>query len=184
MKLQRGGIVTIALMLLVIVAIATYIVFFIDESEVQKRDNTPAAQALLVENPENSFTDLGGTPVSTTDYFGKIIIVTSWASWCPQCTDSLRDLGTIAQEYKERDVVVLAINRAENRYTAERFLSTISVAPELTIVLDPSDHYFGASTGYAMPETIVYTKDGEVNLHQRGNVQLDEIRAHLDELQK
>jgi thiol-disulfide isomerase/thioredoxin len=184
MKQKFSTIIITGVMLLSLAAVAAYIIFFIDESEIQKRDNTPAAQALLVGEGKESFTDMEGNPTSVSEDFGKIIIVTSWASWCPQCTASLNDLGVLAEEYKDRGVIVLAINRAENRFTAERFLKTITVPGGVRIILDPSDHYFGASAGYAMPETILYTKDGQTYLHQRGNLDTTELRTRLDELLK
>ncbi|MEN9920934.1 MAG: hypothetical protein RL538_827 [Candidatus Parcubacteria bacterium] len=176
--------VTLVLIALVVFAGVIYILFFIDPSEVQKRNNTPAATALIIDNPEQSFTDLEGNQKNVNEHFGKIIVVTSWASWCPQCKEGIEKLGPVATDYKERDVVVLAVNRAEDRYTAERYLSTITTPPDVEIVLDPSDYYFKASTGYAMPETIIYTEDGEIALHQRGNINTDEVRAKLDELLK
>ena len=184
MKINRTGIVTIFLMLIVLLAGGLYTFFFVDESEIQKRDNTPAAQALLIEDQSNSFTNLNGETVSVSDNFGKIIIVTSWASWCPQCVESLNRLGQIATDYKDKDVVVLAINRAEDRYSVERYLNTITVPQDLQIILDPSDHYFASSAGYAMPETILYTKGGQEDVHQRGDLNADEIRQHLNELLK
>ena len=121
MKVNRTSIITIFLLLVVLATVGAYIFFFVDESEMQKRDNTPAAQALLIEDQNNSFTNLNGEAVSVSDNFGKIIIVTSWASWCPQCVESLNRLGQIAADYKDRGVIVLAINRAEDKYSAERY---------------------------------------------------------------
>lgn len=179
--MNRASVITILLMGLVVVAGLAFI-FFIDESDVQKRQNTPAAQALIIDNPEESFTDKDGNAITVNEHFGKIIIVSSWASWCPQCLEGITALGNLAEEYKDRDVVVLAINRAEDKYTAERYLATVTMPSSIKIILDPSDHYFKTSTGYAMPETILYTPDGTIDLHQRGNVNAEEIKQHINML--
>jgi thiol-disulfide isomerase/thioredoxin len=178
---RTGTIVTLAVMALVILAGVLYIVLR-DESEIQKLKETPAAQALIIDDPAQSFTDLSGNQKNVNDHFGKIIVVTSWASWCPQCMEGIASLGAVADEYKDRDVVVLAMNRAEDRYTAERYLATVTVPGSIEILLDPSDHYFKTSTGYAMPETIIYNEDGQIDLHQRGNVNVGEIKEHLNKL--
>lgn len=68
---KTASFVTFFAMGLVVVAGLLYI-FFIDESEVQKRKNTPAAEALIIDNPEESFTDKDGNPVSVNDQFGKL----------------------------------------------------------------------------------------------------------------
>jgi hypothetical protein len=46
--------------------------------------------------------------------------------------------------------------------------------------LDPTDYYFGNSSGYAMPETIVYARNGEVFLHQRGEIRPEELKQAID----
>jgi thiol-disulfide isomerase/thioredoxin len=178
---KSSAIVTFFAMGLIILAGLLYI-FLIDESEVQKRNNTPAAQALIIDDVTQSFTDREGTAVSVNEHFGKIILVTSWASWCPQCIEGVQALGPVADTYKDRDVVVLAVNRGEDKYTAERYLATVTLPDSIKVILDPSDHYFKTSTGYAMPETILYNEDGEIYLHQRGNVNADEIKQHIDKL--
>lgn len=169
---------------LVVLAGAVYILFFIDESEVQKRNNTPAAQALIIDEGAESFTDREGNAINVNDNFGNVMVVTSWASWCPQCIEGVQALGGVAEKYRDKDVVVLAVNRGEDKYTAERYLSTVTLPDSVQIILDPSDHYFGASEGYAMPETIVYDEDGQEKVHQRGNVNVEEIERALDELLK
>jgi thiol-disulfide isomerase/thioredoxin len=176
------SIITLLLMGLVVLAGSVYILFFIDESKVQKRNNTPAAQALIIDESGESFTDKEGNPVSVNENFGNIMVVTSWASWCPQCIEGVQALGSVAEKYRDRDVVVLAVNRGEDKYTAERYLATVTLPDSVKIILDPSDHYFDASAGYAMPETIVYDENGEEKVHQRGNVNTEEVEKAIEEL--
>ena len=180
--MRRSGVVTIVIMLLVIVAIASYF-FLRDESALQKRNQTSAAQALLIEEEGKEFTDLSGTPVTLNESFGDVMVVMSWASWCPQCTGDLEKLGTLAKEYQARGVTVLAINRGEDRYTAERFLNTMPALPgELRVILDSSDHYFTYSAGYAMPETIVFAQDGSIAHQTHGELPLEEVKGVLNKL--
>lgn len=176
---KKTGVVTVIVMVVVIVLCSFYF-FLRDKSEVQKRNNTPAAAALLPEQDVQSFTDLQGKPITLASHFGTLIVVTSWASWCPQCIADLSRLGEVAQVYKDKEVVFLAVNRAEDKYTAERFLQTITLPVEVQIVLDPEDFYFKQSAGFAMPETILYGKDGTILLQQRGELRLDELKQNID----
>jgi hypothetical protein len=50
------------------------------------------------------------------------------------------------------------------------------------IVLDPSDHFFAANEGYAMPETILFNGEGAIVLQQRGALNANEMRATIDNL--
>lgn len=182
-RLTKSGVLTIGVMVAVVLVGVLYLLFR-DQSLLQKHKQTPAAQALIIEDDAAAFTDLSQNKVPLNEDFGKVLVVMSWASWCPQCGKDLESLGALAKDYQGRDVRIMAINRAEDKYSAERFLSTLQVPGELRIILDPTDHYFANSEGYAMPETIVFHKDGTVALHQRGEVRLDEIRATIDAAEK
>jgi len=182
-SLKKSGVVTLVLMAAAIIVLLAYFVFR-DQSNLQKHKNTPAAQALIIEDDQSAFTDLSQNKISLNDDFGKVMVVMSWASWCPQCGADLESLGILAKEYQGKDVTVVAVNRGEDKYSAERFLATINVASELRIILDPTDHYFTHSEGYAMPETIIFRPDGSVAFHGRGEVKTEEIKQAIEEAQK
>lgn len=176
---KKSGIITLIVMIVVIVLVSLYFVFR-DQSEVQKRNNTPAAAALLPEEGETSFTNLQGEELSLAPNFGKVIVATSWASWCPQCMTDINVLGELAAAYKEQEVSFLAVNRGEDKYTAERFLETTTVPEGVQVILDSNDFYFKNSAGYAMPETIVFAPDGSILLQQRGELRRDELKQSID----
>jgi len=178
--MSKATLITLMAMAFVVAAGAVYI-FFLDESDKQKRNETPAAQALLIEDEQSVYLDMAQTKVDFSDDFGKIIVVSSWASWCPQCAEDIGRLDQVAAEFKDKEVLFLAINRAENPYTAERFLNTFNKPEHVRIILDPSDHFFAANSGYAMPETIVYDESGEVKSHQRGNLNTEELKKTIVE---
>jgi thiol-disulfide isomerase/thioredoxin len=178
--MNKAALITLLAMLFVVAAGAVYI-FFLDESEKQKRNETPAANALLIEDEQNAYLDMSQSKVDFAGDIGKVLVVSSWASWCPQCAEDIGRLDQVASEFKDREVVFLAINRAENPYTAERFLNTFQKPQNVRIVLDPSDHFFASNAGYAMPETIVYDEDGEIKSHQRGNLNTDELKKAIFE---
>ncbi len=178
--MNRSGIITLGIMTTIIVVVVLY-VFLRDQSLVQKNKETPAAVALLPEE-DQSFTTLSGESTSVADSFGDVIVVSSWASWCPQCTGDFSKLNEVAAEFKDKDVHVYAVNRGEDTYSAERYLQTIEKPEHVEFILDPSDHFFKNSSGYAMPETIVYDKKGKIVLHQRGELKPDEVKDVLVKL--
>ncbi|MEY2664969.1 MAG: hypothetical protein RLZZ480_74 [Candidatus Parcubacteria bacterium] len=173
--MNRAAYITLAVMAVVVLLGIGYI-FLLDESEKQTRNETPAARALLPGTETESFTDKDGNPLSVADDFGKVIVAISWASWCPQCADDIKKLDELAREFEGKDVVFYAINRAEDKYSAERYLATMTAPERVKIILDPKDHFFAASAGYAMPETILYDREGGVAAHIRGNLAPDELK--------
>ena len=143
-----------------------------------------AERSLLGEAGATPFTDITGE-TTTLDTFlgsGQYIIVTSWASWCPQCAEQLADLNTFAANH-EADVAVVAINRSERSNQAERYLNSLPDTDMLHIILDPDDRFYRDIGGYTVPETVVYDQTGELVEQYRGVVSaaaLEELASDLD----
>jgi thiol-disulfide isomerase/thioredoxin len=178
---SRQNLALIIIMVVILLIVAGY-TLFTNESDVQIRNQTDAAQALVITDETQSFTDTSGVSVTLNDYLGDIVVATSWASWCPQCSTDLPLLAEISRDYTDQEVVFLAINRSESLAMAERFLNTLPNRPDIQFVMDPSDHFFAANESYAMPETTVYDKNGTIILQQRGELRVEELRATLDKL--
>ncbi len=127
-----------------------------------------------------TYTDVNGTELSLEDYLGRVLIVTSWASWSPFTAGDFTSLNLIANDYADKGVMFMAINRKETKEQAQRYLSTIPSFPNLKIIIDTQDHFYNSVSGYAMPETIVFDTRGNVVLHLRGAVNATEVRAAID----
>lgn len=128
------------------------------------------------------YTDLNGNSVSLEKYLGKILVVNSWASWSPFSTTELILLQEVAQNYNQDEVIFLAINRKESREQAQRFVSTLPELSSLLMVIDIEDHFYTSIGGYAMPETVIYNKNGDLTEHIHGIIKKEEITSKLDEL--
>src|SRR5690242_3441241 len=75
-------------------------------------------------------TNLAGDDIKTTDFAGKILVVTFWASWCGPCQKELPMLEGIQRVAGVDKVRVVAIN-IEDRdtyRTLARRLKTLSVS--------------------------------------------------------
>lgn len=152
---------------------------------VSDRERLAASDASSVFGGDDSasrYTTLEGSTTNVSDYLGNIIVVTTWASWCPSCATELPKLSSLAGEYDQ--VSFLAINRAEQRTTAERFLRSVNATSGVELILDPEDRYFNSIDGYAMPETLIYNQNGDIVLHIRGDMNIDEVRTVLNRHQQ
>lgn len=166
--------------MVVVVAAASFYTWTI----VQKNRTalTPESEALSVLKTSEGqlpFTDLEGNPVALTDFLGDVLVVSSWASWCPACAKDLPLLSTVAQTFENDGVRVLAINRSEPGNTAERFLRSINATPGIKLVLDPDDRFYESIGGYTMPETIFYDRTGKIVHHNRGSMTQDEMNQYV-----
>ena len=111
-----------------------------------------------------------------------MLVINSWASWSPQSQIELLTLQKLAVEFKDKPVVFLAINRKELKEQATRFMTTLPEVSNVVILIDTTDHFYGAVGGYAMPETVVYQSDGLVKEHIRGEFKEEELRTSLHKL--
>lgn len=136
-----------------------------------------AEESLFNEEARASYTAITGNEIAIEDFEGKPLLVTAWASWCPQCAGELELINRVVGEVGEGKLRALAINRNEPKEQAQRFLTTFPTLDNITYILDAKDHFFGSVGGYAMPETIFYNPAGEVVFHKRGNLTEDDIRS-------
>lgn len=178
--MSKTSLLTIVTLLAIIVVAGVFTFFTSQES---KRQGTDAFQALSVPEAANPYTDLEGNPIELTDYTGNVLVVNSWASWCPFCVTELQDFATLAKEYRDQGVVILAINRSESKEQVERFLNSVGQLTDITFVLDPDDNFYSSVGGFSMPETVFYDTTGELVRHKRGFMDLEEMRRHVEEAQ-
>lgn len=176
---QKNFLVIIGLLLvLLLLGGATYL--YLNSATHRVASDAPARKVFQSSINGAQYQDLNGEEIALDDTIGSIVVAYSWASWCPQCAEDLPVLSQVSNELSDNDITFLAVNRAENRYTAQRFLDTLPELPGLQIILDPSDQLFTINDSYAMPETVVYGSAGEILLQQRGQLRVEELREILE----
>ena len=163
--MSRSNFITV-LLLLFIVAIAAWAAWRTQQS--QLAETASEASRVLTNSEVAAYTDIQGNPIDLEDFSGQVRVVNSWASWCPFCVAELSDFQTLAVEFKEEDVVVIAINRAETVSKINAFLDSLPALDEVLIVLDERDAFYDLIGGFAMPETLFYDRFGNVVVHKRG----------------
>lgn len=161
---------------LLVTALATYFVITSEKNKVL--DETVAV--FSNESGTLPYTDLNGNEVFLDQYLGKILVVATWASWSPFSQTDLQTLSDLSSEYSSEEVIFLAINRKETKEQAARYLASIPEVSGVVLVLDPTDRYYGAVGGYAMPEAIIYNQRGEIISHLRGVAPKNDIKTTIE----
>jgi thiol-disulfide isomerase/thioredoxin len=169
---------------LLLVAILAIVAWFAYRTVVEHKEKTSdAGRAFIDTDTENRFLDMNGVKVELSTAIGsKVIYVNSWASWSPLSRDELIALNEVAGEFKDKPITFIALNRREPVPQAQAYLATLPPLPNLTIVIDSTDEFYKEVTGYAMPETVLYTKDGAILRHERQPQTADAIRGLANEL--
>jgi len=144
---------------------------------------TSDEEETFVKAPEFSLEDFNGNMVSSKDFAERVMVVNSWAVWCPFCKNELPDFARL-QEFFGDEVAVIAIDRAESLEKAREFTDSIGVTDKFVFLLDPKDSFYKDIGGFSMPETIFVDKTGNIRLHKRGPMDFEEMKEEVLEIQR
>jgi thiol-disulfide isomerase/thioredoxin len=104
-------------------------------------------------------TTVSGKPAKASDYAGKVVVVSFWASWCSPCRKELPILEGL-QVAGKGSLQVVAVN-IESR---DVFQKAAKVLGELHLMLandrdDRSQHAYAVK---AIPQMVIIGKDGRI----------------------
>lgn len=113
--------------------------------------------------------DFEGNTVKLSDYKGKIIFLSFWATWCPPCREEMPWMQEIYDEHKDQDVVILAVSptsvemrggddsdRAENQ--VRKFITENGYT--FPVLLDKEDKAWSVYQQRGIPANYVIDKQG------------------------
>ncbi len=126
-------------------------------------DAAGAKQPLKVGDvpPDNLGRTLKGERVKLSDYRGKVVIVTFWASWCGPCRQELPVMAGIQNKVSRDQLVVFAVNWKEDR---DRFreIAKILKDADLSLVSDADGFYGHQYDVTGIPHMDIIGRDGRI----------------------
>lgn len=180
MQFNRSSI-SILIILAVVVLVLIAVAFQFGTSESTSESATEADITLIDSDDGGMYTDLDGATVKLADLKHDVLVVNAWASWCPFCARELPDLSQLGEEYKDRGVIVVGINRKESQGTAKAFVEHIGSPKGIMFLLDSEDFFYRSIGGFSMPETVFYNGKGDLIAHKRGFMELEEMRSLVNQ---
>jgi thiol-disulfide isomerase/thioredoxin len=118
--------------------------------------------------PENEIgKDLKGNKIRISDYHGKVVIVSFWASWCGPCMKELPLLAGVVKRVGPDQLQVIAINYRDE---PERFKYVANVLKDIpiTILRDPNNKTAKKFDVQGIPRMIIIGRDGKVAADHTG----------------
>jgi thiol-disulfide isomerase/thioredoxin len=85
--------------------------------------------------------DLAGRPTSITDYPGKVVIVSFWATWCEFCREQMLAMRRLREQLAGQPFEIVAANYGESPAKVREYVQSLSV--EFPVILDPSQMALG-----------------------------------------
>ncbi|WP_416148357.1 thiol-disulfide oxidoreductase ResA [Salipaludibacillus sp. HK11] len=116
--------------------------------------------------PDFILEDVNGEEIHLADYAGKGVYLTFWATYCTYCVDKMEYLKEHYEEYKAKDVEIIAVNVSESSIQVQRFLDRNQVPYP-----NPIDRGMVVGNAYgvtAIPHTLLIDEDGMVIERQIG----------------
>ena len=107
------------------------------------------------------FEDFSGNKIDLKDYYGKLIIVNFWATWCAPCKKEMPSLDNLYQDKKFKNLKILAVNMEDpNPAKTKKFFEDLNIQ-KLEIFFDNDLNFVKEFKLRGVPTTVIINKKGE-----------------------
>jgi len=126
------------------------------EETVHKR-TTNTLKKVSLETPELRLNDIDNKTHQLSDYKGKTVIVSFWASWCRPCIEEMPSLVQLKKENQE-NIEILAVNIREDKETILRFTKEMGI--NFPLLQDKESQFTEDWKVYVYPSNYIVDKNG------------------------
>jgi thiol-disulfide isomerase/thioredoxin len=141
------------------------------------------AKSLIGSQVDLNLKDLFGTDQKISSYFGRILILNFWATWCVPCRAEMSDLVALQNDYAAFGVQVIgaSADSLSDRNKALEFIKGNRVNFPVWLGLTTEQmKRFGV--GPALPATVILSRDGKILTIYPSVIEGTEVRKFLDKL--
>ncbi len=129
--------------------------------------------------PDFKMLSQNGDPLFLSDYRGKVVYISFWASWCGPCIKGFRETHMIRSKLSKSGVVFLNVNLDETEDLWRKTIDRIQVAGENVYGIDLSK-LKGKMDFSALPHYILMNKQGMLTFLTTDN--LNRASSDFEEL--
>ncbi|MBO6622364.1 MAG: TlpA family protein disulfide reductase [Balneola sp.] len=125
--------------------------------------------------PDLTLQGLRGNQISLSDFEGKTVLLTFWASWCPTCRAENKHLKEIYPDYKNNGFEILAVSLDRSKTNWEKAVEKDGITwpqvSDLQGVDSPVPTKYGV---YSTPTTFLIDSSGVIIGKDLRGVELEE----------
>ncbi len=133
----------------------------IEATGIERISERETSTAWVKQAPEFALQDINNQWVRLSNFSGRVVIVTFWASWSPESVRQVRDLTRLHNQYKDQNVVVMGISVDEGGAERIRPFVEASNLSYAILIADTS-----VKTAYGgigkLPSTFVIDQEGNI----------------------
>lgn len=120
--------------------------------------------------PEFEVVDTGGSPVSLSDYRGRVVLLNIWATWCAPCLEEMPSMQRLYEAFSPDDLVIAAVSidapagasDASGNPGGDPAAFAGRLGLTFPILLDPAGEVQRVYQATAVPESFVIGPDGMI----------------------
>jgi peroxiredoxin len=121
--------------------------------------------------------DLDGAPVQLSALRGHPVWLTFWASWCPPCRAESPDIQAAYQQYRQRGLVIVAVDRGEDPATVRDYAKRAGLG--FIFAGDPAAEVAGSYRVTGLPIHFFIDADGVLRDQKLGTLDKKSIQQEL-----
>lgn len=109
---------------------------------------------------------LSGETFTNESVKGKVVLVQFWTTWCPLCRGEQSLVDRIESEYRDQDLIVLAVDVGESKKKVAKYIAANPRSCRIVLTNDTNLPAIYPATAY--PMYVVIDRDGNIAGTQRG----------------
>lgn len=130
--------------------------------------------------PEFAFVAADGAEYHLRDLKGHPLVLNFWATWCPPCRAEMPALDAAYLKYRDRGLLILAINQMDDRERVEQFRQTMGL--HMPMLLDTQGKVGHAYLVRGLPTSFFVAADGTVVLRWTGMLTEQVLQKGLESI--
>ena len=156
----------------------TLFCFSIFSSISQTNESVPFNNIAVNETPKPIsqviFEDFSGNKINLKDYYGKLIIINFWATWCAPCKEEMPGLDSLYQNKKFKNLKIFAVNMEQpNPEKTKIFFEELDIK-KLEIFFDKKLSFVKLFKLRGVPTTVLINKKGAEFARITGSIDFED----------
>ncbi|MDO7597277.1 MAG: TlpA family protein disulfide reductase [Pseudomonadota bacterium] len=132
--------------------------------------------------PELSFTDIDGQQHSLSQYTGKPILLTFWATDCPGCIQEMPDLIALHNQYTEQGLVMIDVAMAHDSLHHIKAMRDERKLPFIITWDHNAEMALAFDNVRVTPTHFLIAPEGEIIMRKIGNINIDYMHEKLQKM--
>jgi 2-iminobutanoate/2-iminopropanoate deaminase len=132
------------------------------------------------EAPDFTRTDLAGQSVRLSNYRGKVVLLTFWATWCPPCLDEIPAFSGWQQKYGASGLQVLAISMDDSSTPVKSAVGKYHVIYPVVMSDEKLVELYGGVLG--LPLNFIIDPSGRIVARHQGKTDLKAMESQIKSL--